>query len=167
MTGTRTRASLRLQQPHGTILIISLLLMVVAAFLAGLLLLLARTEGTLAATSEGAMQATNAAEYGIELAINGLNPAQTPSAFPTQTLQSQAGISTVWTTAGNRNGNNAAAQNLGVSACPAGYSLSLGCSAYTFAATGWSRAWLVTTASVQLEKSESLYRGCNGTEYSC
>lgn len=176
MTGLKTRSARRAAEPRGTILIISLLLMVVAAFLGGLVLLMARTEGTLSSTSQGVMQATNAAEYGIELAINGLNPALAPTAFstvclvpwdPTTCDTLSRPVRQVWTTPGLRSGTNSAAQNLGVSACPPGYSLALGCSGYTFDATGWARAWLATTASVQLEKSESIYRGCNGTEYSC
>lgn len=154
--------SRRLAEPRGTILVTCLLLMVFAAFLTGLVLLIGRTEATITSTSRGAMQATNAAEYGLELAINSLNPSQTPAAFATQTLAPG-----VRATPGLRDGSSGSAQNLGVSACPPGYSSSLGCSAYTFAATGWARAWLTTTASVQLEKSESIYRGCNGTEYSC
>jgi hypothetical protein len=137
--------------------------MVVAAFLAGLVLVLSRTEGSLAATSRGALQATSAAEYGIELSVNGLNPAQASTGvFSATTLA--PGVSV---TPGLRNGTNNTPQNLGVTACPPGYSLSLGCTAYLFDATGWARGWLSTTASVQIEKSEAIYRGCSGTEYSC
>ncbi len=162
MATSKTRPARRRAEPRGTILVISLLLMVVAAFLGGLILLLARTEGTLASTSVASMQAYNAAEYGLETAVNGFNPAVQPVAFTAQTLSSGVRV-----TPGLRNGTNADGQNLGASGCPAGYSLSLGCSGYTFDATGWARAWLTTTASVQLERSDSIYRGCNGTEYSC
>jgi hypothetical protein len=136
--------------------------MVFAAFLTGLILLLGRTEATISNTSRGSMQATGAAEYGIELAINNLNTSQVPAAFAAQTLTPGVRV-----TPGLRDGSSSAAANTGVGPCPPGYSSSLGCSAYTFAATGWARAWLTTTASVQIEKSESIYRGCNGTEYSC
>ena len=152
----------RLGDPRGTILVICLLLLVVAAFLTGLILLLARNEGTMAATSKGSLQAINAAEYGLEIAINSLNPARAATPFATQTLGSG-----VTATPGLRDGSSNTPQNLGAAACPAGYSTSLGCTGYTFAATGWARAWLVTQASTQLEKSLSIYRGCSMTEYSC
>ncbi len=156
------RTPRRLGDPRGTILIISLLLLVVATFLTGLILLLARTDATLSATSWGKARATNAAEYGIEFAINSLDPSQAATAFAPQTLGPDVTV-----TPGLRDSTSASARNLGASACPPGYSTSLGCSGYTFTATGWARAWLVTTASTQLEKSEAIYRGCNGSEYSC
>jgi hypothetical protein len=136
--------------------------MVVAAFLTGLIIVLARTEATLVATSKGSFQATNAAEYGIEFALNGLNPARASTPFATQTLG--GGVST---TSGLRDGSSNTPVNMGTAACPPGYSTSLGCTGYTITATGWARAWLVTTASTQLEKSMSIYRGCAMTEYSC
>ena len=166
----------RLGDPRGTILVICLLLMVVAAFLTGLVLLLARNEGTMAATSKGSLQAINAAEYGIELAVNSLNPAKTPSTIQTQCLNPVDAVTCdtvsrpirrVWVTAGLRDGSNNSAQPLGAAACPAGYSTSLGCTGFTFAATGWASAWLSTQASTQIERSLSIYRGCNITEYSC
>ena len=152
----------RLSDPRGTILIISLLLLVVAGFLAGLVLLLARTESTVAATSKGSIQAADAAEYGIELAINNLDPSKTLTAISTQTLG--PGVTAA---PGLRDGSNATPANLGNSPCPAGYSTALGCTAYTVNATGSARGWYTVTASTQLEKSESIYRGCSGTEYSC
>ena len=152
----------RLGDPRGTILVICLLLMVVATFLTGLVLLLARNEGTMSATSKGSLQAINAAEYGLEMAINSLNPARAATPFATQTLGSG-----VTATPGLRDGSNNSAQPLGAAACPAGYSISLGCTGFTFAATGWASAWLSTQASTQLERSLSIYRGCNITEYSC
>ncbi len=152
----------RLADPRGTILVICLLLMVVAAFLTGLIIVLARTEGTVAATSRGSLQASNAAEYGIEVAVNTLTPGKASTPFATQTLATG-----VTATPGLRDGSNASVVNQGASACPAGYSTSLACTGYTFAATGWARAWLVTRASTQLEKSLSIFRGCAITEYSC
>ena len=162
MSKSRTQSSRRLADPRGTILVICLLLMVVATFLTGLILILARTEGTVAATSKGSLQATNAAEYGIEVAVNTLTPGKASTPFATQTLATG-----VTATPGLRNGSNSTPQNIGATACPAGYSTSLGCTGYTFAATGWARAWLVTQASTQLEKSLSIFRGCAMTEYSC
>jgi len=152
----------RLSDPRGTILVICLLLMVVAAFLTGLVLVLARNEGSMAATSKGSLQAANAAEYGLELAINSLNPARAATPFATQTLG--AGVTA---TPGLRDGSSNTPQNTGAAACPPGYSTSLGCTGYTFAATGWARAWLITQANTQLEKSLSIYRGCAITEHSC
>jgi len=164
MSPNRIRRRRRLAEPRGTILVTCLLLMVFAAFLTGLVLLLGHTEASITSTSRGNMLATHAAEYGIELAINNLNTSQVPAAFTPQTLTPG-----VRATPGLRDGSSSSAANTGVSACPPGYSSSLGCSAYTFTATGWARGWLslTTTASVQVEKSESIYRGCNGTEYSC
>lgn len=164
MPRPQTQTPRRLADPRGAVLIISLLLLVVATFLVGLILLLARTEATISSTSRGSLQATNAAEYGIELAANGLDPAVTPTAFTKQTLASGVTV-----TAGLRNGTFATPQNLGASPCPAGYSASLGCTAFTLAATGSARAWFAmpVSASTQIQKSESIFRGCNGTEYSC
>jgi len=162
MAAAPNASSRRLAEPRGTILVICLLLMVVAAFMGTALLALTRTEATMTATARGSLQAMNAAEFGLEFAVNSLDPSQVFAPFPTQTLAPG-----VRATAGLRDGSNPSAVNQGPTACPPGYSLALGCSAYTLAATGWARAWLVATASTQLERAESIYQGCAGTEYSC
>ena len=162
MPNPRVHPPGRLADPRGMVLVICLLLMVLAAFLGATLLLLSRTEASISSTSRGSLQALNAAEYGIEFAVNGLDPSRPASPFPDQTLA--PGLRA---TAGLRDRSNAGPVNQGPTACPPGYSLSLSCTGYTFTATGWARAWLVTTASTQLEAAESIYRGCNGTEYSC
>lgn len=152
----------RLADPRGAILIICLLLVLIASFLGGLLLLLARTEATVSATMGGSVQAMNAAEYGIELAINSLNPTQQAAPFPAQTLA--PGIRA---TPGLRDGSSPGAVNQGAFPCPPGYDLRLGCTGYLFTSTGWAKAWLVTTASAQVQAAEDIYHGCGGTEYSC
>ncbi len=162
MSSARPHGRRRHREPRGTVLIVCLMLMLVASFLAGLALLLARTENTMSATQRGGAQALTAAEYGLELSVNSLDPGRPATPFVPQTLGPG-----VRTTPGLRDGSNAAAVNQGPTACPPGYSLSLGCSAYSFAATGWARAWLATTASTQLEAAEAIFRGCNGTEFSC
>lgn len=162
MPNACSRRPRRAPQPRGAVLIICLMLMLIASFLGGLLLLLARTEASISASSRGGVQALNAAEYGIQFAINSLDPAQPGAPFPDQTLSSG-----IRATAGLRDRSNPGSVNQGPTACPPGYSLSLGCSTYTFTATGWARGWLVTTASTQLQNAESIYQGCRGTEYSC
>ena len=162
MPSTVSHRTRRVAEPQGTILVICLLLVLFASFLAGFALLLARTENTMSATDRGGAQASTAAEYGLEFAVNSLDPGRPATPFPPQTLALG-----VRATPGLRDGSRAAAVNQGPTACPPGYSLALGCSAFSVAATGWARAWLVTTASTQLEAAESIYRGCDGTEYSC
>ncbi len=153
----------RLADPRGTVLVICLMLMLVVSFLAGFLLLMARSEVAISSTSRGAVQAATAAEYGLELAMNSLNPLQAGNTgFADTTLGSGMSV-----TAGHRDRTSAAPVDMGTAPCPAGYSMTLGCAAYTFAATGWARTGVFTSASTQLEASAGIYRGCNTTEYSC
>ena len=165
MPMTRRRPARRLAEPRGAILLICLMLMLITAILAGIILFLSRMEGTISASTRGNIQATSAAEYGIEFAINSLDPAQTTfTPFPTQVLNSKLGLRA---TAGLRNGAAAAATNTGVSPCPAGYSLTLACSGYVITATGWAQGWLAPQASTQLQTLQAIYQGCRGTDYTC
>jgi hypothetical protein len=152
----------RIAEAPGTILVISLLLMLLASFLGATLLTLSRTEASISSSSRGSVQALHAAEYGLEFAVNNLDPAQPLAAFPPQTLAPG-----VQATPGLRNGSSASPVNQGPTSCPPGYSLALGCTGYSVVATGWARGWLATIASTQLEADQSIYRGCAGTEYSC
>ncbi len=149
-------------EPRGAILFICLMLMLITAILAGIILFLSRTEATISATTRGSIQATNAAEYGIEFAINNLDPAQPSAAFPDQVLPNGARAQD-----GLRNRAMAGAVNQGASACPPGYSLTLACAGYQFTATGWAQGWLAPQASTQVQSMEAIYQGCRGTEYGC
>ncbi len=149
----------RLADPRGAILIICLMLMLVAAALAGIIMILARSEASMSATARGNVQAANAAEYGIEFAISNLNPTQ-PAAFAPQTIAPHVQV-----VSGLRNGSNGAPQNQGPAICPPGQSLNMGCNAFQFSATGQARGWLAVTASTQIQTVEILGMGCRGTEF--
>ncbi len=153
-------------EPRGTILIICLLLMLVASFLAGLLLLLARTEATLSATMGASMQATNAADYGIEFALSNLDPAQ-PAPFPPQALvPGMPGVPRVQATAGLRDGSNATPRRTGDALPPPGMDLRFKYGNWVITATGWARGWLFSVASAQLQRSEDIPE-VHCIEYSC
>src|SRR3972149_6639387 len=118
----------RLADPRGTILVICLLLVLFASFLAGFALILGRTENTMSATERGGAQASTAAEYGLEFAVNSRPPGRPAPPFASQTLAPG-----VRATPGLRDGSRAAAVNQGPTACPPRDRLALGCSAFSFA----------------------------------
>ncbi len=170
MPMTRRSPARRLVEPRGAILIICLMLMLITAILAGIILFLSRTEATISANTRAHMQAANAAEYGIQFALSGIdstNPNNPP--FSVQCL-TRPYIPpcpfSVQVTDGLGNGAQAGATSQGVCDCPPGYSLTLQCSCYRITATGWAQGWLSPRASTQIETVEAMYQGSRGTEHS-
>lgn len=159
----------RLAEPRGAILIICLMLMLITAILAGIILFLSRTEATISANTRASVQAANAAEFGIQLAINSIdstNPNNPPFATRCLTPPYTAPCPfSVQATDGLRDGSQAGALSQGVCACPPGNSLSFICSCYRISATGWAQGWLAPRASTQIETVESIWQGCY--QYTC
>jgi len=149
---------------RGSVLMISLLLLVVISLLGGLMMALAQTESGVGFSMRGASLAFNAAEYTLNLSINNLDPAGTPAALGTVPLPGVAGVKG-WE--GSKNGTNAIPSKQGASPCPPGYSLTLGCELYKFNATGQTARFLQVTAVTELETGQSIYQGCAGTSYGC
>ena len=149
---------------RGSVLMISLLLLVLISILGGLMMVLAQTETGIGTSMRSGSLAFNAAEYGLNLSINSLDPAGTPAALGTVTLP---GMSKVRAWSGSKNGANAVPSKQGTAPCPPGYSLTLGCQLYQFNASGQSARFLQTTAIAELETGQSIYQGCAGTSYGC
>lgn len=149
---------------RGSVLMISLLLLIVVSFLGGLAMLLAQTESGIGFSMRGASLAFNAAEYALNLSINQLDPAGAPAALGTVPLP---GVSGVRGWGGGKTGANAIPSKQGAAPCPPGYSLTLGCELYQFNATGQTARFLQVTAITELETGQSIYMGCAGTNYGC
>ncbi len=151
---------------RGSVLMISLLLLVLISILGGLMMVLAQTETGIGTSMRSGSLAFNAAEYGLNLSINSLDPAGTPAALGTVTLPGKE-MSNVKAWSGSKNGANAIPSKQGTAPCPSGYSLTLGCQLYQFNASGQSARFLQTTAITELETGQSIYQGCAGTSYGC
>jgi hypothetical protein len=149
---------------RGSVLMISLLLLVLVSILGGLMMFLAQSETGIGTSMRSGSLAFNAAEYGLNLSINSLDPAGTPAALGTVTLP---GMSNVKTWSGSKDGRNTIPSRQGASPCPPGYSLTLGCQLYQFNAMGQSARFLQVTGAVELETGQSIYQGCAGTSYGC
>jgi hypothetical protein len=149
---------------RGSVLMISLLLLVLVSILGGLMMLLAQRETGIGTSMRSGSLAFNAAEYGLNLSINALDPAGTPAALGTVALP---GMSSVRAWGGGKNGGNAIPSKQGTAPCPPGYSLKLGCQLYQFNATGQSARFLQITSISELETGQSIYQGCAGTSYGC
>lgn len=149
---------------RGSVLMISLLLLILVSILGGLMMVMAQRETGIGTSMRSGSLAFNAAEYGLNLSINSLDPAGTPAALGTVTLP---GMSNVKAWSGSKTGGNAAPSKQGAAPCPPGYSLTLGCQLYQFNATGQSARFLQVTAVSELETGQSIYQGCAGTSYGC
>ena len=161
---------------RGSVLMISLLLLVVLSFLGGLVMMLAKTESGAGTGMRASTQAFNAAEYGLNFTVSSLDPAApAPTPISPTSIPAPPGVpgSAVaglqfWSGDKTRTPDSLTPLKQGEAACPPGYSLTLGCQLYQFTATGQSKRFgLVVTATTELQAGLSIYKGCAGTNYGC
>ncbi len=135
---------------RGSVLVIALLLLLVIGFLGGIALLIAQTETGIDASLRSASLAFNAAEYGLNRAIN-----QHPTPLGTVDVP---GLQSVRAWCGRRNGDtsNCPAVSTGPAVCAPGNSPDMGCGLYPFVATGESTRFFVIRARIEVESGESI-----------
>ena len=144
---------------RGSVLVISLLLLLVVAFLGALILLLAQTETGLDTSTRSAALSFNAAEYALDMSINQFDPFNA-KALGTKTIPGVGGVM-AW--GGLRNGAGALPAippdvQAGI-VCPPGSPTWLKCDPFDFNATGQSGRFFVVTAVTQVQSRVAIPTG--------
>ncbi len=141
---------------RGSVLVISLLLLLVIAFLGSLMLLMAQTESGLDTSMRSASLAFQGAEYALNRALNQLdtNKSLNLSTLGTVTVP---GVSSVTGWGGKKDGTPVDPKKLDQSKCADGNDLSFKCGLYVVVASGQSTRFLVVTSRAEIEEGVSIF----------
>ena len=140
---------------RGSVLVISLLLLLVIAFLGSLILLMAQTESGLDTSMRSASLAFQGAEYALNRAINQLDIRNLPGS--TLSTVDVPGVSGVKGWGGHKNGTAEPPKRLRQAGCAPGNDLSFNCGLYVVVASGQSTRFFVVTSRAEIEEGVSIF----------